>query len=122
MKERGAAGSGMGAIVFIILYILVVGWVANSMADSFGFSAPVLADLHGWSLPLASTGITWVNALADFFIILVNLFAWIIAALGSFVVLIGYTFTGNIPWQLTALAFVPIGFGMVWAIMELVRG
>jgi hypothetical protein len=122
VKERGAAGSGMGAIVFIVLYVLVVGWVANSMAANFGFSAPVLADLHGWSLPLASTSISWLNYFADIFIIIVNIFAWIIAALGSFVVLIGYSFTGDIPWQLAAVAFVPIGFGMVWAILELVRG
>jgi hypothetical protein len=123
MKERGAAGTGMGAIVFIVLYIGVVGWMANTMAASgFGFSAPVLASLHGWSLPLANTNISVLNFFYDFFIVIVNIFAWIISALASFVVLIGYSVQGDIPIWLATIAFIPIGFGMVWAVLDLVRG
>jgi hypothetical protein len=122
MNQKGAAGAESAMIIFIVLYILIIGWMANALQAQFGFHASLLSEFTGWSMPDINTGISLINYFYDFFCAIINVLLWIVSSLASFFVLIGYTVTGDIPAWLTTLAFLPIAWGVVWMIISAIRG
>lgn len=115
-------GGEIAFIVFLVLYMIVVGMVANSMHDVFGFSAPGIGSLSSWQLPYVHTGVGWLTATVDFLEAILNLFAWLVYSLASFFVLIAFTISGNVPAWLTTIAFFPFGYALLWMVFSMVRG
>lgn len=122
MNQRGAASGEAIMILFIVLYILVIGWVARAMGTQFGYSAPALASMNGWALPYVNTGVSLINYFFDVIVFIINILGWIISSLASFVVLIGYSVKGDIPAWLMTLGFLPIGYAVVWMMINVLRG
>lgn len=53
---------------------------------------------------------------------LFDIIAWVSSSVSTYFCMIGFTVTGSIPVWLGAFFFVPVGLGITWLIIEMVRG
>lgn len=126
--ESGAGDSEFMVIFAVAVYFLFIGL----LADSLGYTTPVIGSLGSWHIPtveITSSGGVWgwiwgsVVTVVDVAIGLVNVVAWVFQMLASFLVFITFSVTGGfVPLWLSLLMFTPPSFGIGWLILSMVRG
>jgi hypothetical protein len=120
-ESRGAGSGEVMIIVAFIAYFLFMGWIGNTL----GFSSQQVGTLSDWHLPyveMASGWAAFITGTVDFLIAVINIFAWVIGALVSYAVLIGWGFTGDLPMWVSGILFTPLAFGFGWLILSMIRG
>ena len=105
-------GSSMVLIVFLVLYLLAIGYLANAM----GYTRTDIGDLSSWTVPYVGS-IPVLGAIFD-------ALAYVVGAIASFFVLLGFSISGNggLPIWLTMFGLTPFFFGLGWILLELIRG
>jgi hypothetical protein len=53
---------------------------------------------------------------------LFDIVAWVVSSVGTYFCMIGFTVTGDIPVWLGAFFITPVGLGVGWLVLDLVRG
>lgn len=117
-SEKGSGTSEVFFIIALVIYFLFMGYLGNAA----GYTTSAIGSISNWSLPYVNTGFGWLTATVDFLIAIVNIFAWVIASLVSYVALIGFGFSGGLPLWINAFLFTPLALGMGWLVLSMVRG
>ncbi len=119
--ERGAGSSEAIVILALVFYFIFMGYLGRSV----GYSADIPGLQSGWQIPYLSVGGHWYSVFTgtfDVLVALMNMLGWILSSLVSYMALIGWGFSGNLPSFVTAFLFVPFSFAMGWLVLSLVRG
>jgi len=104
-------GKGSGSAIMIIGAVLYFTF-ASQLALALGYQPDALAN---FSTSLGSIDIGILSFLFD-------IIAWVISSVGTFFCMIGFTIAGDIPLWLGAFFFAPVGMGVGWLVLDLVRG
>lgn len=123
---RSQSGAGASEVIFIVgvaFYMTLIGYLANAM----GYTTSMIGSPGAWSLPSVHMGEGWlafITGTVDFFIAILNIFAWIIQSLVGFGAMIVFSVghPGELPAWIPALFIAPFALGMVFILVSLVRG
>lgn len=122
MKNERGSGTGEAMLIMgIVAYILFMGWLGNSL----GYTSNQIGPLSNWSLPYVEMTSGWsaiITGTVDFLIAIVNVLGWVLGAMVSFAVLVGWGLSGNLPAWVSTVLFMPVSFGMGWLVLSMVRG
>lgn len=104
-------GKGSGSAIMIVAAVIYFTF-ASQLALALGYQPDALSDftskLGGIDLGILS--------------FLFDALAWVISSIGTYFCMIGFTITGDIPIWLGAFFFAPVGMGVGWLVVDLVRG
>lgn len=106
-------------IVAMAVYITFMGYLASATGFTENMGLPALS---AWRIPSVETSWWVLDAIANFFTAIMNVLVWFVGAIVSYVAMVGYSVTGNVPIWVGAFFFVPFGFGMGWLVLSMVRG
>jgi hypothetical protein len=101
-------GSSAVLIIAAVIYFTFM----SQLALALGYEPTSIANLA------TSIGGVHLGILSFLF----DIAAWVVSSVAIFFCMIGFTVTGAIPLWLGAFFFVPVGLGITWAVMELLRG
>lgn len=104
-------GKGSGAAIMIIAAVIYFTF-ASQLSLALGYQPDSLANFAD---KLSSIDLGFVSFLFD-------IAAWIVSSVGTYFCMIGFTVVGDIPVWLGAFFFVPVGMGVGWLVLDLVRG
>jgi len=125
-SQKGAGSSEAMMIIACAVYFTFIGYLGNAT----GYSAQWAVDIASVHLPTVTvssghwyTFILGAGAtIVDILIVIVNLIAWIIGSLASYMSMVGFSFTGHLPAWVSAFMLAPLGIGIIWLIASLIRG
>jgi len=104
-------GKGSGAAIMIIAAVIYFTY-ASQLALALGYQPDELADFAN---KLGNIDLGILSFLFD-------IAAWVVSSVGTYFCMIGFTIAGDIPWWLGAFFFAPVGMGVGWLVLDLVRG
>ena len=119
--ESGSTGGEFMIIAGMIVYFTFMGYLGNAL----GYTSPQIGAIGSWSIPYVDMPGGWLEVFTgtlDVLIALLNILAWILQALVSYAVLIGYSMSGGVPPWVLAFLFTPIAFGLGWLVLSMARG
>jgi hypothetical protein len=104
-------GKGSGSAMMIVAAVVYF-TLMSQLAIALDFQP---AALETFSNSLASIDIGILSFLFD-------IVSWVISSVGTFFCMIGFSVTGDIPLWFGAFFFAPVGMGVGWLVLDLVRG
>jgi hypothetical protein len=104
-------GKGAGSALLIIAAVIYF-TLMSQLALALGYEPTSVADFTN---RLGSINVGILSFLFD-------LVAWVISSVATYFSMIGFTVTGDIPIWLGAFFFVPVGLGVAWLVIDLMRG
>jgi len=104
-------GKGSGAAVMIMAAVIYFTFMSQ-LALALGYEPSSVANFTN---KLASLDV----GILDF---LFRIAAWVISSVATYLCMIGYTVTGDIPVWVGSFFFVPVGLAVGWLVLDLVRG
>jgi hypothetical protein len=120
--QRGSGSSEVLVIIAFAVYVLFMGYLGNAA----GYTASIIGNIGDWQIPYIDVGGHWYSVFTgtlDVFIAVLNVFGWVLGSLASYIALIGWSITGGeMPEWITVFLFTPLGLGIGWMILSLIRG
>lgn len=104
-------GKGSGSAIMIIVAVIYFTFLSQ-LALALGYQPDSLAD---FSSKLGSIDLGILSFLFD-------IISWVISSVGTYFCMIGFTVAGDIPVWLGAFFFFPVGMGIGWLVIDLIRG
>ena len=104
-------GKGSGAAIMIIAAVIYFTY-ASQLALALGYQPDSLAN---FASKLSDIDLGYLS-------FLFNIASWVVSSVGTYFCMIGFTIAGDIPWWLGAFFFAPVGMGVGWLVLDLVRG
>jgi hypothetical protein len=104
-------GKGSGSAMMIVAAVIYF-TLMSQLALALDFQPTALAN---FSNSLASIDLGILSFLFD-------IAAWVISSAGTFFCMIAFSITGDIPLWVGAFFFAPVGMGVGWLVLDLVRG
>lgn len=104
-------GKGSGAAIMIIAAVIYFTFLSQ-LALALGYQPDSLAN---FASKLGNIDLGILSFLFD-------IAAWVVSSVGTYFCMIGFGVTGAIPLWLGAFFFAPIGMGVGWLVLDLVRG
>ena len=104
-------GKGAGSAVLIIAAVIYFTFLSQ-LALALGYQPTSVADF--------SNNLSDINlGILSF---LFPIAAWVVSSVATYFCMIGFSVGGSVPLWIGAFFFVPVGLGIGWLILELIRG
>ena len=104
-------GKGSGAAVMIMAAVIYFTFMSK-LAIALGYEPSSVAS---FTTKLGAINIGILSFLFD-------IASWVISSVATYLCMIGFTVTGDIPMWVGSFFFVPVGIAVGWLLVDLVRG